>query len=93
MKKKDGENEYGKLKEKTDESSRKVEAYSDEIKNIPFEKIKEMEEYTIIKSEMEVMAMKRKLSLNEKSRMEIGNVGIFLLSKNIKGKMGDIGNW
>ena len=36
MKKKDGENEYGKLKEKTDESSRKLEAYSDEIKNIPF---------------------------------------------------------
>ena len=76
MKKKDGENEYGKLKEKTDESSRKLEAYSDEIKNIPFEKIKEMEEYTIIKSEMEVMAMKRKLSLNEKSRMEIGNVNL-----------------
>ena len=76
MKKKDGENEYGKLKEKTDESSRKLEAYSDEIKNIPFEKIKEMEEYTIIKSETEVMAMKRKLSLNEKSRMEIGNVNL-----------------
>ena len=76
MKKKDGENEYGKLKEKTDESSRKLEAYSDEIKSIPFEQIKEMEEYTIIKSETEVMAMKRKLSLNEKSRMEIGNVNL-----------------
>ena len=76
MKKKDGENEYGKLKEKTDESSRELEAYSDEIKSIPFEQIKEMEEYTIIKSETEVMAMKRKLSLNEKSRMEIGNVNL-----------------
>ena len=76
MKKKDEENEYGKLKEKTDESSRKLEAYSDEIKSIPFEQIKEMEEYTIIKSETEVMAMKRKLSLNEKSRMEIGNVNL-----------------
>lgn len=76
MKKKDEENEYGKLKEKTDESSRKLEAYSEEIKSIPFEKIKDMEEYTAIKSEAELMAMKRKLSLNEKSRMEIGNVNL-----------------
>lgn len=76
MKKKDEENEYGKLKEKTDESSRKLKAYSDEIKSISFEKIKDMEEYTLIKSETELLAMKRKLSLNEKSRMEIGNVNL-----------------
>ena len=76
IKKRDQENEYGKLIEKISENTKKLESYNYELEEIPEERAKNNEEYKEIESETELQAIKRKLSVNEKSRMEIGSVNL-----------------
>ena len=76
IKKRDQENEYGKLIEKISENTKKLESYNYELEEIPEERAKNNEEYKEIESEIELQAIKRKLSVNEKSRMEIGSVNL-----------------
>ena len=76
IKKRDQENEYGKLIEKISENAKKLESYNYELEEIPEERAKNNEEYKEIESEIELQAIKRKLSVNEKSRMEIGSVNL-----------------
>ena len=76
IKKRDQENEYGKLIEKISENTKKLELYNYELEEIPEERAKNNEEYKEIESEIELQAIKRKLSVNEKSRMEIGSVNL-----------------
>ena len=76
IKKRDQENEYGKLIEKISENAKKLESYNYELEEIPEERAKNNEEYKEIESETELQAIKRKLSINEKSRMEIGSVNL-----------------
>ena len=76
IKKRDQENEYGKLIEKISENAKKLESYNYELEEIPEERAKNNEEYKEIESETELQAINRKLSVNEKSRMEIGSVNL-----------------
>ena len=76
IKKRDQENEYGKLIEKISENTKKLESYNYELEEIPEERAKNNEEYKEIENETELQAIKRKLSVNEKSRMEIGSVNL-----------------
>jgi len=76
IKKRDQENEYGKLIEKISENAKKLESYNYELEEIPEERAKNNEEYKEIENETELQAIKRKLSVNEKSRMEIGSVNL-----------------
>ena len=76
IKKRDQENEYGKLIEKISENAKKLESYNYELEEIPEERAKNNEEYKEIETETELQAIKRKLSVNEKSRMEIGSVNL-----------------
>ena len=76
IKKRDQENEYGKLIEKISENAKKMESYNYELEEIPEERAKNNEEYKEIETETELQAIKRKLSVNEKSRMEIGSVNL-----------------
>ena len=76
IKKRDQENEYGKLIEKISENERKMESYNFELEEIPEERAKNSEEYKEIENETELQAIKRKLSVNEKSRTEIGSVNL-----------------
>ena len=76
IKKRDQENEYGKLIEKISENTKKLESYNYELEEIPEGRAKNNEEYKEIESETELQAIKRKLSVNEKSRMEIGSVNL-----------------
>ena len=76
IKKRDQENEYGKLIEKISENAKKLESYNYELEEIPEERAKNNEEYKEIENETELQAIKRKLSVNEKSRIEIGSVNL-----------------
>ena len=76
IKKRDQENEYGKLIEKISENTKKLESYNYELEEITEERAKNNEEYKEIENETELLAIKRKLSVNEKSRMEIGSVNL-----------------
>lgn len=76
IKKKDKENEYAKLDEKINENSKKLDSYLTEMEEIHTDKIKESEEYSEITGENEFQAVKRKLTVNEKSRMDIGSVNL-----------------
>ena len=76
IKKRDQENEYGKLIEKISENEKKMESYNSELEEIPEERAKNSEEYKEIENETELQAIKRKLSVNEKSRTEIGSVNL-----------------
>ena len=76
IKKRDQENEYGKLIEKISENEKKMETYNYELEEIPEERAKNNEEYKEIENETELQAVKRKLSVNERSRTEIGSVNL-----------------
>ena len=76
IKKRDQENEYGKLIEKISENEKKMETYNYELEEIPEERAKNNEEYKEIENETELQAIKRKLSVNERSRTEIGSVNL-----------------
>ena len=76
IKKRDQENEYGKLIEKISENEKKMETYNSELEEIPEERAKNNEEYKEIENETELQAVKRKLSVNERSRTEIGSVNL-----------------
>lgn len=76
IKKRDQENEYGKLIEKISENEKKMESYNYELEEISEERAKNNEEYKEIENETELQAVKRKLSVNERSRTEIGGVNL-----------------
>jgi chromosome segregation protein SMC len=76
IKKRDQENEYGKLIEKISENEKKMETYNSELEEISEERAKNSEEYKEIDNETELQAVKRKLSVNERSRTEIGSVNL-----------------
>ena len=76
IKKRDQENEYGKLIEKISENEKKMESYNYELEEISEERAKNNEEYKEIENETELQAIKRKLSVNERSRTEIGSVNL-----------------
>ena len=76
IKKRDQENEYGKLIEKISENEKKMESYNYELEEISEERAKNNEEYKEIENETELQAVKRKLSVNERSRTEIGSVNL-----------------
>ena len=76
IKKRDQENEYGKLIEKISENEKKMESYNYELEEISEERAKNNEEYKKIENETELQAVKRKLSVNERSRTEIGSVNL-----------------
>ena len=76
IKKRDQENEYGKLIEKISENEKKMETYNSELEEISEERAKNNEEYKEIENETELQAVKRKLSVNERSRTEIGSVNL-----------------
>jgi len=76
IKKRDQENEYGKLIEKISENEKKMESYNSELEEISEERVKNNEEYKEIENETELQAVKRKLSVNERSRIEIGSVNL-----------------
>ena len=69
-------NDYEKLLEKILKNENELQSQLDEFETIEKDKIKENEEYFELKNENELNAVKRKLSMNQKSREEIGSVNL-----------------
>lgn len=69
-------NDYEKLLEKILKNENELQSQLDEFETIKKDKIKENEEYFELKNENELNAVKRKLSMNQKSREEIGSVNL-----------------
>ena len=69
-------NDYEKLLEKILKNENELQSQVDEFETIEKDKIKENEEYFELKNENELNAVKRKLSMNQKSREEIGSVNL-----------------
>ena len=69
-------NEHDKLMEKILKNENELQSQLDEFETIEKDKIKENEEYFEVKNENELNALKRKLSMNQKSREEIGSVNL-----------------
>ena len=69
-------NDYEKLLEKILKNENELQSQLDEFETIEKDKIKENEEYFELKNENELNAIKRKLSMNQKSREEIGSVNL-----------------
>lgn len=69
-------NDYEKLLEKILKNENELQSQLDEFETIEKDKIKENEEYFELKNENELNAVKRKLSMNKKSREEIGSVNL-----------------
>ena len=69
-------NDYEKLLEKMLKNENELQSQLDEFETIEKDKIKENEEYFELKNENELNAVKRKLSMNQKSREEIGSVNL-----------------
>ena len=69
-------NDYEKLLEKILKNENELQFQLDEFETIEKDKIKENEEYFELKNENELNAVKRKLSMNQKSREEIGSVNL-----------------
>ena len=69
-------NDYEKLLEKILKNENELQSQLDEFETIEKNKIKENEEYFELKNENELNAVKRKLSMNQKSREEIGSVNL-----------------
>ncbi len=76
IRKRDMKNEYGKIEEKLSTNRQKMEGYLLEMEDIDSDRVKESPEYAKISSDTELQAIKRKLSLNEKSRIDIGSVNL-----------------
>lgn len=68
--------DYEKLLEKILKNENELQSQLDEFETIEKDKIKENEEYFELKNENELNAVKRKLSMNQKSREEIGSVNL-----------------
>ena len=69
-------NDYEKLLEKILKNENELQSQLDEFETIEKDKIKENEEYFELKNENELNAVKRKFSMNQKSREEIGSVNL-----------------
>ena len=69
-------NEHDKLMEKILKNENELQSQLDEFETIEKDKIKGNEEYFEVKNENELNALKRKLSMNQKSREEIGSVNL-----------------
>ena len=69
-------NDYEKLLEKILKNENELQSQLDEFETVEKDKIKENEEYFELKNENELNAVKRKLSMNQKSREEIGSVNL-----------------
>ena len=69
-------NDYEKLLEKILKNENELQSQLDKFETIEKDKIKENEEYFELKNENELNAVKRKLSMNQKSREEIGSVNL-----------------
>ena len=70
------QNEKEKILEKITKIDKDLEYYTIELEEISNKNIKESVEYKKIENETEVNAIKRKLSMDEKSRLDIGAVNL-----------------
>ena len=70
------QNEKEKILEKITKIDKDLEYYTIELEEINNKNIKESVEYKKIENEIEVNAIKRKLSMDEKSRLDIGAVNL-----------------
>ncbi len=70
------QNEKEKILEKITKIDKDLEYYTIELEEISNKNIKESVEYKKIENEIEVNAIKRKLSMDEKSRLDIGAVNL-----------------
>ncbi len=70
------QNEKEKVLEKIAKTEKDLEYYSAELEEAGNIDVKENPEYKKLENETELQATKRKLSMNEKSRMEIGTVNL-----------------
>ncbi len=69
-------NEYEKSAEVLVKTEKDLEYFNLELQNIENPNVKDNTEYKKIENDLELQAVKRKLSMNEKSRMEIGSVNL-----------------
>ncbi len=68
--------ENEKIIEKITKNDNDIKYYNLELEEINIEKIKENLEYKKIEDEVELQSIRRKLSMNEKSRTDIGSVNL-----------------
>ena len=69
-------NKHEKVSENLVKAEKDLEYFTGELENIENLSVKENPEYKMIENETELQNIKRKLSMNEKSRMEMGSVNL-----------------